>query len=108
MEMSALELRRMAGLAHVASLSFLATRLAPPLGFGLSLAGGVALARAATAGTIRTGYAVAWAAVVETVAIVGPNRLGGPMTQALTAPVVGRLAALGRRPRSSSSSSPAG
>jgi hypothetical protein len=96
MEESAAQMRRVAGLAHVASLSFLATRLAPPLGFGLSLAGGVALARASAAGTLRVGYATAWAAIVETVAIVGPNRLGGPITQALTAPAIGRLEALGR------------
>jgi hypothetical protein len=96
MSADAAELRRIAGLAHVASLSFLATRLAPPLGFGLSLAGGVALARAAASGRLRSGYATAWAAVLETVAMVGPNRLGGPVTQALSAPLLGRMHARGR------------
>ena len=79
------------GLAHVASLAFLATRIAPPLAFPLSLAGGVALARAGSEASIRCAYGVAAAAVIETIAIAGPNRLGGPVTQAATAPLLGRM-----------------
>jgi hypothetical protein len=88
--------RATAGLAHVASLAFLATRVAPPLGFPLSVAGGTALARAG-AGSLRSGYGVALAAVLETVAIAGPNRLGGPLTSALTAPLIGHLHSRGHR-----------
>ena len=84
------------GLAHVASLAFLATRVAPPLGFPLSLAGGVSLARAGSGGSLRCAYGVAAAAVIETIAIAGPNRLGGPITQAATAPMLGLMGARGR------------
>ncbi len=79
------------GLAHVAALSFLAARAAPPLGFPLGLAGGVALARAGQRLGPRQAYGISLAAVLELVAIVGPARLGGPLTQALTAPLVGWL-----------------
>lgn len=90
------DLERISGLAHVASLAFLATRVAPPLGFPLSLAGGVALARAGSGAPLRDAYGAAAAAVIETVAIAGPNRLGGPITQAATAPLLGRMDRRGR------------
>ena len=80
-----------AGLAHVASLSFLASRATPSGAFWLALAGGVALARAGLRHGVRTGYAASVAAMVQTVAFVGPARLNGPLTQAITAPALGAL-----------------
>lgn len=79
------------GLAHVAALSFLAARLAPPLGFWVTLAGGVALARASQRCGMRQGYGASLAAVLEVLAIVGPARGGVSLTQALSAPLLGRL-----------------
>ena len=86
---------RLAGLAHVATCSFLAARLAPSGQFFVALAGGVALARAGSVHGLRAGYGASAAAVVETVALIGPARVNGPLTQAFNAPLVGRLDARG-------------
>ena len=80
-----------AGAAHVATASFLASRAAPTAGFWVALAGGVALARAASRRGARPGFGASLAAMLETVAIMGPARFGVPLTQALTAPMLGRL-----------------
>ena len=84
-----------AGLAHVATVSFLASRATPPIGFFVALAGGVALARAGQLRGLRWGYGASVAAMLQTVAIIGPVRFGVPFTQALTAPLLGRLEARG-------------
>jgi hypothetical protein len=86
-----------AALAHVATISFLASRAAPTGGFWLALAGGVALARAAERRGIRQGFGASIAATIEAVAIMGPARFGVPLTQAVTAPLLGRLEARGSR-----------
>jgi len=83
------------GLAHVASCSFLASRLAPSLQFWAALGGGVALARAAATHGVRAGYGASAAAIVQTVALIGPARVNGPLTQALNAPAMGSLQARG-------------
>jgi hypothetical protein len=83
------------GLAHVATASFLASRAAPSAGFVLALAGGVALARTAQRLTLRTGWAASIAAMLQTMAIMGPIRAGVPLTQAISAPVMGRMEARG-------------
>ena len=83
------------GLAHVASCSFLASRLAPSGQFFLALGGGVALARAAALHGLRTGYGASVAAMVQTVALIGPARFNAPLTQALNAPVIGHMQARG-------------
>lgn len=83
------------GLSHVASCSFLASRLAPSGAFWAALGGGVALARIAAQRGPRLGYAASLAAVVQTVALIGPARVSGPLTQALNAPVMGHLQARG-------------
>lgn len=80
-----------AGLAHVATVSFLAARAAPSAQFWIALAGGVALARAAARSGLRAGYGASLAAMLQTVAIMGPARVNAPLTQALTAPMLGRL-----------------
>jgi hypothetical protein len=82
-----------AGPAHVAVVSFLAARAAPTGGFWIALAGGVALARAAQRLGARLGFGASAAAMLETVAIIGPARFGIPLTQAATAPMLGRLEA---------------
>jgi hypothetical protein len=87
-----------AGPAHVAVVSFLAARAAPTGGFWIALAGGVALARVAERRGARLGFGVSAAAMLETVAIIGPARIGIPLTQAATAPMLGRLEARGWRP----------
>jgi hypothetical protein len=79
------------GLAHVATASFLASRAAPSAGFWIALAGGVALARAGEERGVRTGYGASIAAMLQTVAVMGPARFGVPLTQALSAPLLGRL-----------------
>ena len=84
-----------AGPAHVAVVSFLAARAAPTGGFWIALAGGVALARTAERRGARLGFGASAAAMLETVAIIGPARFGIPLTQALTAPMLGRLEARG-------------
>ena len=83
------------GPAHVAVVSFLAARAAPSGGFWIALAGGVALARVAERRGARLGFGASVAAMLETVAIIGPARFGIPLTQAVTAPLLGRLEARG-------------
>jgi len=85
-----------AGPAHVATVSFLASRAVPSGGFWVALAGGTALARVAQRRGAREGYGASVAAMLETVAIMGPARFGVPLTQALSAPLMGRLEARGR------------
>src|SRR5205085_11453075 len=85
----------LAGLGHVATVSFLASRASPTAGFWIALAGGVALARAGAVRGARWGYGVSVGAMLETVAIMGPARFGVPLTQALTAPLLGVLNARG-------------
>jgi hypothetical protein len=87
-----------AGLSHVAAVSFLAARVAPTGSFWLSLAGGAAVAREAETRGMCSGYASSAAAMLETVAIVGPLRLNAPLTQAVSAPLLGAMHARGRRP----------
>jgi hypothetical protein len=84
-----------AGLAHVATVSFLASRALPSIGFWVALAGGVALARAGARRGLRWGYGASVAAMLQTVAIIGPARLTVPLTQAMTAPLLGVLHARG-------------
>jgi hypothetical protein len=86
-----------AGPAHVATVSFLASRVTPTGGFWIGLAGGVALARVALRRGLRQGFGASLAAMLETVAIMGPARFGVPLTQAVTAPILGRLEARGTR-----------
>ena len=83
------------GPAHVAVVSFLAARAAPTGGFWVALAGGVAIARVAERRGARQGFGASIAAMLETVAIIGPARFGVPLTQAVTAPILGRLHARG-------------
>ncbi len=82
-----------AGPAHVATVSFLASRAAPTGGFWVALAGGVALARVAQRRGAREGYGASIAAMLESIALIGPARVSVPFTQALTAPLLGRLEA---------------
>jgi hypothetical protein len=82
----------------VATVSFLASRAAPTGGFWIALAGGVALARVAQLRGLRQGFGASLAATIESVAIMGPARFGVPLTQALTAPMLGRLEARSVRP----------
>ena len=84
-----------AGLAHVATVSFLASRAIPSVGFWMALAGGAALARAGARRGLRWGYGASLAAMLQTVAIIGPARFTVPLTQALTAPLLGALEARG-------------
>ena len=79
------------GLAHVATVSFLAARAAPSAQFWLALAGGIGLARTAALNTVRVGYGASVAAMLQTVAVMGPARINAPLTQALTAPMLGAL-----------------
>jgi len=79
----------------VAVVSFLAARAAPTGGFWIALSGGVALARVAERRGARLGFGASAAAMLETVAIIGPARFGVPLTQALSAPILGRLHARG-------------
>jgi hypothetical protein len=85
------------GLAHVATVSFLAARAAPSAQVWLALAGGIGLARAAALTGLRTGYGASAAAMLQTVAVMGPARVNGPLTQALTAPMLGALHRRGAR-----------
>src|ERR1700741_2131067 len=84
-----------AGPAHVAVVSFLASRVVPSGGFWVALAGGIALARVAARQGARVGFGASTAAMLETVAIIGPLRFAIPLTQAVTAPILGRFAARG-------------
>ena len=86
------------GLTHVATVSFLASRAAPSLQFFFALGGGIALARAAAQQGARTGYGTALASMLQTVAVMGPARINAPLTQAITAPMMGRLQVRGVRP----------
>jgi len=85
------------GLAHVATVSFLASRAAPSLQFFFALGGGIALARSAARQGARAGYGTSLAAMLQTVAVMGPARINAPLTQAITAPMMGRLEARGAR-----------
>ena len=86
------------GLASVATVSFLASRAAPTAGFVIALAGGTAMARAGQRLGARRGYGASIAAMLESVAIMGPARFGVPLTQAITAPMLGALEARGIHP----------
>src|SRR5215211_2251610 len=83
------------GLAHVATVSFLASRAAPSLQFFFALGGGIALARSAALQSARVGYGTALASMLQTVAVMGPARINAPLTQAITAPMMGRMQARG-------------
>src|SRR5204863_9874917 len=85
------------GLAHVAAVSFLAARVAPSGAFWLALAGGASVAREADLRGVRAGYAASAAAMLQTVAMVGPLRLSAPLTQALSAPLLGSMHARNAR-----------
>jgi hypothetical protein len=85
-------------LSHVATVSFLASRAAPSLQFFFALGGGIALARAAMRDGARIGYGTALASMLQTVAVMGPARINAPLTQAITAPMMGRLQARGAHP----------
>ena len=87
-----------AGLSHVAAVSFLAARVSPTGSFWLSLTGGAATARESVLRGMRSGYASSAAAMLQTVAIVGPLRINAPLTQAVSAPLLGAMHARGRRP----------
>jgi len=86
---------RQAGLAHVATASFVASRVVPTGGFAVALAGGVALARVGQQAGARVGYGASLAAMLQAVAVMGPLRVGIPLTQALSAPLLGRMHARG-------------
>jgi hypothetical protein len=90
------EQRESTGLAHVATVSFLGSRAAPSAPFWLALPGGVALARVAARLGLRSGYGASAAAILQTVAVMGPARINNPLTQAITAPLLGRMDARGR------------
>src|SRR3954470_30340 len=79
------------GLAHVATVSFLASRVAPSLQFFFALGGGIALARSASRLGARIGYGTSLAAMLQTVAVMGPARINAPLTQAITAPMLGAM-----------------
>ena len=86
------------GLAHVATVSFLASRLAPSAQFWLALAGGVAIARAGARRGLSAAAGVSLAGMLQTIALLGPLRLNGPLTQAMSAPVLGAMHRRGRGP----------
>ena len=88
--------RETGGLAHVATASFLASRAVPSIGFWVALSGGVALARSGQRRGPRVGYGAAIAAMLQTVAIIGPTRFSVPLTQAMSAPLLGVMEARGR------------
>lgn len=85
------------GLAHVATASFLASRVVPSGGYAVALAGGVALARAAQRDGTRMGYGASIAAMLQSIAVLGPSRISIPLTQAASAPLLGRLHLRGAR-----------
>jgi hypothetical protein len=84
------------GLAHVATVSFVAARIAPAAAFWIALSGGIALARASARHGMRAGYGASLAAMLQSIAILGPARISGPMTQAMSAPLLGAMHARGR------------
>lgn len=81
------------GPAYVATVSFVASRAVPFGGFFVALPGGMALARVAQLRGLRQGFGASLATLIETVALMGPARFGVPFTQALSAPVLGRMEA---------------
>ncbi|HYI37098.1 MAG TPA: hypothetical protein VEX39_10860 [Thermoleophilaceae bacterium] len=89
---------QIAGPAHVATVSFLASRAVPSGGFVVALAGGTALARVGARHGARTGFGASLAAMLETVAIMGPARFGVPLTQAVSAPLMGAMYGRARGP----------
>ncbi|MBW3607559.1 MAG: hypothetical protein KY463_04265 [Actinobacteria bacterium] len=93
----ALEVDGQAGLAHVATASFVASRVVPTGGYAVALAGGVALARAAQRAGARIGYGASIAAMLQSTAVLGPSRISIPLTQAASAPLIGRLHVRGAR-----------
>lgn len=84
-----------AGYAHVGTASFLASRVAPTGGFAIALAGGLAVARVAQRSGLRAGFGTSIAAMLQNVALMGPARLSIPLTQAVSAPLLGRQHARG-------------
>jgi len=91
------EADKQTGLAHVATASFLASRVVPTGGYAVALAGGVALARAAQVAGGRMGYGASIAAMIQSIAVLGPSRFSIPLTQAASAPLLGRLHLRGAR-----------
>ncbi len=81
----------------MATVSFLASRAAPSLQFFFALGGGMGLARIGHGEGARRGYGAALASMLQTVAVMGPARINAPLTQAITAPMMGRLQARGAR-----------
>jgi hypothetical protein len=86
-------MREALGLAHVASVSFVGARIAPSAQFWLTLPGGVAVARAAEREGFAAGVGASLAATLQGIAILGPIRVNAPLTQAISAPPLGRLEA---------------
>jgi len=84
------------GPAQVATAAFVASRAVPAGGFVVALAAGVALARVAQRRGARAGWGASIAATLQAIAIMGPSRVGVPLTQALSAPLLGRMEACGR------------
>jgi len=84
-----------AGLAHVATASFIGSRIVPTGGFAVALAGGIALARVGQRFGLRAAYGASLAAMLQAVAVMGPLRIGIPLTQSLSAPLLGRMHARG-------------
>jgi hypothetical protein len=82
----------------LALAAFLAARAVPTGGFAVALAGGVALARVAQRAGLKLGWCASLAATLQAIAIMGPSRVGIPLTQAVSAPVLGRMVAKGRGP----------
>jgi len=80
----------------VAAVVFLCSRAVPFGGFLVTLAGGAALARAGERQGGRRGFGASLAAMLQSIAIIGPARLGVPLTQAISAPLLGRMEAAGR------------
>lgn len=96
-EQIAPEAAAQAGLAHVATASFVASRVVPTGGYAVALAGGVALARAAQVAGARIGYGASIASMLQAIAVLGPSRISVPLTQSLSAPLLGRMQARGSR-----------
>jgi hypothetical protein len=80
-----------AGLAHVATASFIGSRIVPTGGFAVGLAGGIALARIGQRLGLRAAYGASLAAMLQAVAVMGPVRIGIPLTQSLSAPLLGHM-----------------
>jgi hypothetical protein len=91
-------LKSSSGPAYVATVSFVASRAVPFGGFFVALPGGLALARVAGRQGFAQGVGASLATLIETVALMGPARFGVPFTQALSAPVLGRMEARGAAP----------